>query len=673
MRQLSLSVVISSFFVLVSLIGDTYQAAAVPGQTTRVSVPNLADQGTLGAEANADSTAASISADGRFVAFESEATNLVLGDTNGVQDIFVHDRLTGETERVSVDSFGGEANGASYDPEISDDGNVVAFESDASNLVSGDAFGFRDILVHNRTTGATEMASVSSSGSQANGTSYDPSLSSAGSLVAFESNADSLVPDPWPGNYDIFLRDLGSGTTIRVSPGLGTQNSRRPSVTADANFIAYQSSNLALYDRQLGTTVSIGADSIYKSDVSDDGRYVAFDTNSVLAGGDSGVNYDVYVRDRQLAVWELISVKPDGTSTGLLSSKPSASSDGRFVAFFSGPDGSVSAQGLVPGDSNGNSWGVFVRDRLLMTTRRVSLGGGSPDISTDGHFVAFSSSSPDHVPGDSNGVSDIFVADQWGDYDDDGYIDPEDNCWSVSNPSQADGDGDIAGDACDNCPSVPNAGQWDGDSDGVGNLCDNCSSIYNNSQTNTDGDAQGDVCDSDDDNDLLTDFAEESCGSDPLDASSRPERIDGAFAVVDDDGDTQVNEPLPGGTEAYDCDRDGYTGSREAAILAPSTQGDQDPCGTDGWPSNFVSGGIFESTNRVRIDDLNTFLSPRRLDANPGDPDFSTRWDLVPGPGMFSSWISIQDLNALLGGSSAYPPMLGGERALNGPECPWQP
>jgi hypothetical protein len=134
-----------------------------------------------------------------------------------------------------------------------------------------------------------------------------------------------------------------------------------------------------------------------------------------------------------------------------------------------------------------------------------------------------------------------------------------------------------------------------------------------------------------------------------------------------------VDEALPAGAMSFDCDGDGYRGSAEAAIYAPSTGGDQDPCGTDGWPSDFVSGGIFESTNKVLVDDLNTFLAPRRLDTNPGDANFDARWDLSPGPGIFTYWINVQDFNALLGGSTGFPPMLGGERAFNGPECAWPP
>src|SRR2546426_6706686 len=139
--------------------------------TERVSVDSA------GSEGNGASTGVALSADGRFVAFTSVATNLVAGDTNGVLDVFVHDRQTGMTERVSVDSAGSEGNGASTGVALSADGRFVAFTSVATNLVAGDTNDVTDVFVHDRQTGTTERVSVDSAGNQANGDSAAVALS----------------------------------------------------------------------------------------------------------------------------------------------------------------------------------------------------------------------------------------------------------------------------------------------------------------------------------------------------------------------------------------------------------------------------------------------------------------------------------------------------------------
>jgi hypothetical protein len=228
-------------------------------------------------------------------------------------------------------------------------------------------------------------------------------------------------------------------------------------------------------------------------------------------------------------------------------------------------------------------------------------------------------------------------------------------------------------------------------------------------EPDADGDGTPDSTDTgDSDADLLADNVESACGSLARDPAARPERIDGAFDNVDDDEDMAVDEALPGAASAFDCDGDGFTGSAEAgtplcgntknedsfddAVIddgcpgGPAQAGtfseaqfnigltDQDPCGTTGWADDFVSGGIPNSTNRVTITDLTSFVAPTyRLNTRPDMGAFNKRWDLKPGPSFGSNFVQIDDLTALIAGPSGYPAMLGGVRAFGGPVCPWAP
>jgi hypothetical protein len=137
---------------------------------------------------------------------------------------------------------------------------------------------------------------------------------------------------------------------------------------------------------------------------------------------------------------------------------------------------------------------------------------------------------------------------------------------------------------------------------------------------------------------------------------------------MDDDGDGQTDEALPPGSEVYDCDGDGYLGVAELAVFGQGR--DQDPCGLTDWPSDFISGEVPDSTNRITVSDLTSFVAPeRRLDTSQGDTFFDERWDLRPGPGVFSEDIAIDDLTALIAGDSGFPPMFLGARAFDGPAC----
>ena len=220
------------------------------GETSRVSI---ASDGTL---ENSMSEYSSISADGRFVAFDSYSSNLVAVDTNGNWDVFVRDRDKGETSRVSIASDGTQGSGGDpVAPSISADGRYVAFSSGASNLVPGDTNGSYDVFVHNLQTGQTRRVSIPSDGrTQGNGDSLYPSISADGRFVAFWSRASNLVAGDTNGAPDVFLHDCQTGQTRRVniaSDGTqGNRGSQFPSISSDGGLVAFQSdaSNLVAGD-----------------------------------------------------------------------------------------------------------------------------------------------------------------------------------------------------------------------------------------------------------------------------------------------------------------------------------------------------------------------------------------------------------------------------------------
>jgi Tol biopolymer transport system component len=399
---------------------------------TRVSVDSSGVQG------NDDSTYPSISADGRYVAFESDASNLVSGDTNEEEDVFLRDTQTGTTSILSVDSNGKQGNDLSGGPSISADGRYVAFTSDASNLVGGENIRLQ-IFLRDTLMGTTALLSLNPSGEQGNYGSDSPSISADGHYVAFRSIADNLVSGETNYNTpDILLRDTQNGTTTRVSvDSSGTQgndDSWWSSISADGRYVAFASyadnlvsgdttigqGDIFLRDTQTGTTSLVSLDSSGTqgiggsnlSSISADGRYVAFDAGSDnLVSGDTNNATDIFLRDTQTGITTRLSADSSGTQGNEDSWSPSISADGRYVAFCS------SASNLVNGDTNGK-WDIFVRDTQTGTTKRLSLdssgvqgndGSYHPSISADGRYVAFYSYASNLVSGDTNGKRDVFV------------------------------------------------------------------------------------------------------------------------------------------------------------------------------------------------------------------------------------------------------------------------
>jgi Tol biopolymer transport system component len=338
------------------------------GTTERVSVSSSGEEG------NAQSGLPCVSADGRFVAFHSGATNLVPGDTNGWADVFVHDRLTGTTDRVSVSSSGEQANWTPYAlsskfPSISSDGRFVAFSSFATNLVPGDTNGREDVFVHDRLTGVTERVSVSSSGQQGNADSLTSSISADGRFVAFCSLANNLLPGDTNGCGDIFVHDRLTGATERVS----VSSSGEP-----------------------------GNGGSYDPCISQDGRFVAFDSwSSNLVPGDTNGFEDVFVRDRGIPCPERPPSPPHLLSVRQLTNWPDAlrssavqgiNHDGTRVLLLSDAN--------LTGENTSGLREVFVVNADGTGLRQLTHGAGGAEggwMSGNGEMMSFAS------PGDLTG------------------------------------------------------------------------------------------------------------------------------------------------------------------------------------------------------------------------------------------------------------------------------
>lgn len=411
-------------------------SSALAQNTTRISVDSAGGQSN---GFSLDDTA--VSGDGRLVVFASAASNLVPNDTNSNQDVFIHDRLTGVTMRVSVDAAGGQSNGWSGQPCLSRNGQWVAFLSHATNLVSGDTNGIGDIFIRHLASGQVERASLDSLGGQANDSSYQPSISDDGTLIAFYSYASNLVSGDTNGVRDIFVRNRQLGITLRASENSGggqaNGESMFPCISGDGRFVSFHStaSNLVSGDTNgvgdifsrdllLSTTTRISVNSSggqsnnysTRSTISRDGTFMAFDSAaSNLVSGDTNGAEDIFVHDLRSGVTSRVSVASSG-SQALFgpSDSPSITSDGRYVAFDS------EATNLVPADTN-QAQDVFIHDRFTGSTTRLSVdsvgiqannGSWEPSISDDGTFISFTSWASNLVLGDSNNVIDVFVRDR---------------------------------------------------------------------------------------------------------------------------------------------------------------------------------------------------------------------------------------------------------------------
>ena len=414
-------------FMMVLLL--TVMAAAQSTAMISVSQDNV--------QANRESWGPKTSADGRWVVFVSFASNLVSGDTNGCSDVFVRDCLTGSTERVSVSSTGQQGYGSFNDPDISADGRFVVFDSSGSALVAGDTNGCVDVFVRDRQAQSTFRVSVSSANIQGNNVSYLPVISGDGRFVAFSSLASNLVGYDGNDRMDVFVHDTLYRTTELVSVSstgvIGNGDSWMPAISADGSVIAFSSlaTNLVrsdtnglrdifvrLRDSRSTTRVSISKDGAQANGeseepaVSGNGRKIAYASQaSNLVNQDTNGVCDVFVHDISIRSTIRASLSSQGYQGNCISYEPSLSFDGNLVAF------TTRASNLVPNDTN-SAWDILVRDQAQGVTFRVSTatGGGQsngnswqPAIVSFYPAVVFGSTASNLVPNDTNGYYDIFI------------------------------------------------------------------------------------------------------------------------------------------------------------------------------------------------------------------------------------------------------------------------
>jgi Tol biopolymer transport system component len=358
--------------LLLGVAASTPSTAAVP-KTRRVSVRSN------GTERDGHSYIfkRAVSQDGSIIAFESDA-DLVAADDNGVYDIYVRNMRSGRIERVSISTNGTEGLANSGDPEISANGRIVVFRSQAA-LVSSDVGGWADVYRHNRGTGRTTRVSVAPNGEEADFYSGSPSISPNGRYIAFPSLATNLVPDDDNQATDIFLKDLQTGSLTRVS------------VQSD------------------GDQVEANSDS---PSVANDGTVAWDSVGSGFVPNDENANYDIFVH-RPSGRTRRVSVATNGDEGSGASTEPTISLDGDSVAFLSDSDNFAQGAG-------GDQTDVFVRrlpaQRTILASKR-SNGDRADDnsqvyqggaLSYSGRYVAFQSTAENLVAGDDNGVGDMF-------------------------------------------------------------------------------------------------------------------------------------------------------------------------------------------------------------------------------------------------------------------------
>jgi len=393
--------------------------------------PYLMSRTPSGSTGDSRSTWSSVSGDGHFVAFESSAKDLVDNDTNGRTDVFVRDRVTHTTVRASIGPNGRQANGSSMLPSISADGRWVSFRSGASNLVAGDTNGVDDIFVHDLHTGETTRVSLDSNGVEANDRPWACTISGDGRLVVFESEATNLVAGDKNSASDVFLHDRVTGTTVRVS------------LDEQGNELPFQSGGSDISANGLWVSFMAGVQAPSDDDDQPEGSWMRYARYEVATGlvkyffdpyekmGGTCITEDGsaiwgnakhHAPDNYWHIAKITESDVDLVTVGLNPNAycivPSVSGDGNRIVFQS------PASNLVPDDTNGLQ-DIFTMDLSTMEVVRVSkrISQGTvqepnkdsryPDISLDGRYASYTSVATNLTSNDSNGEDDVFLG--WAD------------------------------------------------------------------------------------------------------------------------------------------------------------------------------------------------------------------------------------------------------------------
>ena len=379
---------------------------------------NLAPGGAQAA--GGGSIVPALSADGRYLVYVSAATNLVPGDSNGTLDVFLRDRDSGSTTRVSVGSDGTEANGHSFSATISGNGRYVAFWSEATNLAPGDANNAIDVFVRDIQTSQTfRIASGSSPfGHESNLTTFQYSLHAFLS-ISDDGRYVAYSPALFAVEAAVRVHDRLTGQEVTIGNGI------RPSMSGDGRYVAFEGADfaggirrayIAVYDRQTGSTarasvnnsgVDANGDCSWPA-MAANGRFIAFECRATNLVASTGDNQNIFVRDLQLGQTSIASVGSGGQPFGS-SLAPAISADGRFIVFAAGRLVNLPQYLAVE---------IYVRDRQTGEARRltqhlifnaVHASSFSAAISADGQWIAFASSDSDLVGGDTNAQDDVFL------------------------------------------------------------------------------------------------------------------------------------------------------------------------------------------------------------------------------------------------------------------------